>query len=121
MNNKEKNKAEQRYWCCNAEFGKHELTCKNYTPENTNNVTCNQKTMDKNSVIKMVIEVARLSHFLCDSAEECEDGYRKVDNEEFLKLCDALDSLDGLPEISNTICGTGTAKAEHILLERQND
>ena len=29
------NKTEQRYWCCNAEFGKHELTCKNYTPENT--------------------------------------------------------------------------------------
>ncbi len=121
MNNKEENKPEQCYWCCNAEFGKHEQTCKNYTPENIDNATCKQKTMDKNSVMKMIIEVARLSHLLCDSAEECENGYRKVDNEEFLKLCDALDSLDELPEISNTICGTGVAKAEHILFGNKND
>ncbi len=68
----------------------------------------------------MVIEVARASHFLCDSAI-CQDGYRKINNEDFLKLCNSLDALDELPEISNTICGTGTAKAEHILLGSNND
>lgn len=68
----------------------------------------------KDNVISMLISVARAAHNLADGV--CEDrGMLSIDPGDFIKLSNALDALDELPEPEQNIYGTGPAKAESLL------
>lgn len=68
-----------------------------------------------NKTVKLLIDVARAAHAAADNAEEgCADEVVLLDKEDYKALCEALDRLEELPEISG-FAATGPAKAEHQL------
>lgn len=70
----------------------------------------------RDSVIQMLIAVARAAHALADgTCEDDELGAMTIDPGDFAELSKALDALDTLPEPGQNLWGTGPAKAEAFL------